>query len=73
MSRHPHPPRKDGIDPVTRARGYLAVERVLLRDLPVIPLYSGVTHRLVAARVRGWVDNPGLSLPSQFLSLGGRA
>jgi ABC-type oligopeptide transport system substrate-binding subunit len=61
------------LDPVTRARGYLAVERVLLRDLPVIPLYSGVTHRLVAARVRGWVDNPGLSLPSQFLSLGGRA
>jgi oligopeptide transport system substrate-binding protein len=61
------------LDPATRARGYLAVERVLLRDLPVIPLYSGVTHRLVAARVRGWVDNPGLSLPSQFLSLGGRA
>jgi ABC-type oligopeptide transport system substrate-binding subunit len=61
------------LDPATRARGYLAVERVLLRDLPVIPLYSGVTHRLVAARVRGWVDNPGLALPSHFLSLGGRA
>ena len=61
------------LDPATRARGYLAVERLLLRDLPVIPLYSGVTHRLVAARVRGWVDNPGLALPSQFLSIGGRA
>jgi oligopeptide transport system substrate-binding protein len=60
------------VDPAARARGYLAVERLLLRDLPVIPLYSGVTHRLVAARVRGWVDSSGLASPSQFLSLGAR-
>lgn len=52
-----------------RARLYFEVERIVLRELPVIPLYSGVTHRLVAGRVRGWVDNPGLALPSQYLSL----
>jgi oligopeptide transport system substrate-binding protein len=52
-----------------RARLYLAAERILLRELPVIPLYSGFMHRLVANRVRGWVDNPGLSLASHFLSV----
>lgn len=50
-----------------RARLYLETERILLRELPVIPLYSGVTHRLVSKRVRGWIDNPGLSLASHFL------
>jgi peptide/nickel transport system substrate-binding protein/oligopeptide transport system substrate-binding protein len=57
-------------DPAERAAHYLSVERLLLRDYPVIPLYSGVAHRLVAPRVRGWVDNPGLALPSVHLSLG---
>ena len=56
-------------DPRERARLYLEVERSLLRDLPALPLYSGVAHRLVASRVRGWVPNSGLSLPSQFLQL----
>jgi len=28
-----------------------------------------MAHRLVAARVQGWTDNPGLALPSQYLSL----
>jgi hypothetical protein len=32
-------------------------------------LYSGVAHRLVAPRVRGWALNPGLALPSIHLSL----
>lgn len=57
------------IDPAARAAHYLSVERQLLRDYPAIPLYSGVVHRLVAARVRGWVANPGLALPSVHLSL----
>ena len=46
-----------------------AFNTLLLRDYPVLPLYSGVAHRLVAPRVRGWVDNPGLALPSIHLSL----
>jgi len=57
------------VDPTARADGYLEVEKRLLRDYPVVPLYSGVAHRLVAPRVRGWVDNPGLALPSIHLSL----
>jgi ABC-type oligopeptide transport system substrate-binding subunit len=54
-----------------RARHYLEAETQLLHDVPVVPLYSGVTHRLVSPRVRGWVENPGLALPSQYLSLAG--
>ncbi len=56
-------------EPAARAARYLEVEALLLRDYPVLPLYSGVAHRLVAPRVRGWVDNPGLALPSIHLSL----
>ena len=51
------------------ARIYADVESRLLRDCPAIPLYSGVAHRLVAPRVRGWVDNPCLALPSVHLAL----
>lgn len=56
-------------DVEARARGYLAAERRILRDLPVIPLYSGVTHRLVSSRVLGSVRNPGLATPSHYLGL----
>lgn len=56
-------------DPRERARFYLEVEKRLLQDLPVLPIYSGVAHRLVSSHVRGWVPNPGLSLPSHFLSM----
>jgi oligopeptide transport system substrate-binding protein len=55
------------LTPALRSQQYLAVEQQLLRDWPAIPLYSGVTHRLVAARVHGWTTNPGLSLPSRYL------
>lgn len=59
------------VDVVERARHYFAAERLVLGDLPVIPLYSGVTHRLIALRVRGWIDGPALAMPSQYLSLVG--
>lgn len=55
-------------DTDARARGYYAAERRILRDLPVIPLYSGVAHRLVSTRVRGWLPNPGLATPSHYLA-----
>jgi peptide/nickel transport system substrate-binding protein/oligopeptide transport system substrate-binding protein len=57
------------VEPQRRAQHYREAEAILLRELPVIPLYSGMAHRLVAARVQGWTDNPGLALPSQYLSL----
>ena len=56
-------------DPAQRARYYLEAERLLLQDYPVIPLFSSMTHCLVAARVRGWAANSGLSLPSRYLSV----
>ena len=55
-------------DAARRAHHYLEAERLLLRDYPVIPLFSSMTHCLVATRVRGWAANSGLSLPSRYLS-----
>lgn len=55
--------------PAARAAGYAQIERRLLRDLPVIPLYSGVQHCLVADAVEGWSAQPLFSLPSRFLAL----
>lgn len=54
---------------VDRQRYNAEAEAIVLRDLPVIPLYVQASNRLVAARVRGWVDHPGLAHPSRFLSL----
>ncbi len=52
------------------ARALAAAEQLLLRDVPVISVYSATSHRLVAARVRGWADHPGPLRPSQYLALG---
>jgi ABC-type oligopeptide transport system substrate-binding subunit len=52
-----------------RAREYARAESLLPRDLPVLPLFRGESHRLVAARVRGWTDHPGHAHPSDFLAL----
>lgn len=51
-----------------RHRGYGEAEKLLLRDVPLIPTWAGVSNRLVAKRVRGWVDHPGHAHPSRFLS-----
>lgn len=55
--------------PQERAAGYSLAEQRLLRDLPVIPLYSGVNHCLVAGAVEGWPTQQAFSVPSRFLSL----
>jgi oligopeptide transport system substrate-binding protein len=49
---------------------YREAEKILLRDVPFIPTWAGVSNRLVAKRVRGWVDHPGHAHPSRFLALG---
>jgi oligopeptide transport system substrate-binding protein len=54
-----------------RAAGMIAAERVALRELPVAPLWIGVSNRLVSPRVAGWVDHPGHAHPSQYLALRG--
>jgi ABC-type transport system substrate-binding protein len=39
--------------------GLLAqAETILLKDLPVLPIYFYVSKNMVSTKVRGWVDNP---------------
>lgn len=57
---------------LTRAARFAAygeAEKILLRDVPVIPLWAGVSNRLVSSRVRGWADHPGHAHPSRYLSV----
>lgn len=53
-----------------RFAGYAQAERLLLRDVPILPLWAGSSNRLVAGRVRGWTDHPGHAHPSRYLALG---
>jgi oligopeptide transport system substrate-binding protein len=57
------------IDPAQRSAGFTAAERVLLRELPVTPIWIGSSNRLISARVTGWVDHPGHAHPSQYLGI----
>lgn len=59
------------IDPAKRSAGFTAAERVLLRDVPVTPIWIGSSNRLISSRVVGWVDHPGHAHPSQYLALRG--
>ncbi|MCG8463729.1 MAG: peptide ABC transporter substrate-binding protein [Xanthomonadales bacterium] len=43
--------------PSRRMRLLAESERVLLQDLPLLPLYTYVTKRLVSPRVQGWQPN----------------
>lgn len=43
--------------PARRRRLMEEAERVLLEELPIIPVYTYVTKRLVDPHLRGWADN----------------
>lgn len=58
-------------DPVTRARLLAEAERVMLGDVPLIPLFFYVSKKLVAERVGGWYDNPMNVTYSKDLALKG--
>lgn len=51
-----------------RVANFAAAERILLRELPAVPLWIGGSNHLVSDRVQGWVDHPGHAHPSQYLS-----
>jgi oligopeptide transport system substrate-binding protein len=44
-------------DPSKRAQLLQQAEQVLLREMPVLPIYFGVARNLVDTRVKGWEDN----------------
>jgi ABC-type transport system substrate-binding protein len=40
-----------------RAQLLAQAETILLREMPVLPLYFGVSKNLISTRVKGWEDN----------------
>jgi ABC-type oligopeptide transport system substrate-binding subunit len=44
-------------DQSKRAELLAQAEQVLLREMPVLPIYFGVAKNLVSTRVKGWEDN----------------
>jgi oligopeptide transport system substrate-binding protein len=48
----------DSADPAVRRALLEQAERLVLADLPVLPIYTYVSKHLVSPRVAGWGDNP---------------
>jgi oligopeptide transport system substrate-binding protein len=44
-------------DQSKRAQLLQQAEQVLLQEMPILPIYFGVTRNLVSTRVKGWEDN----------------
>ncbi|HUA52389.1 MAG TPA: peptide ABC transporter substrate-binding protein [Candidatus Sulfotelmatobacter sp.] len=57
------------IDLDARARLMEAAERIMLADMPLIPIYHYVSKRLVKPWVAGWVDNIVDVHPTRYLGL----
>lgn len=51
-----------------RAAFFYETEAYALADQPIIPLYFGLSRRLVKPDIEGWVDNPRGIHPSRWLS-----
>lgn len=56
-------------DPQQRREAMEQAERILLADLPIIPVYYYTTQHLVSKRVTGWVDNIMDVHKTQYLGL----
>ncbi len=56
-------------DARARAEILQRAEQTLLDDVPLAPIYFGVSRNLVSAQVRGWVDNDMNVNRSRYLSL----
>ena len=56
-------------DMARRAGLMQEAERLMLADMPIVPIYHYTTQHLVTAAVRGWQDNIMDVHPSRWLSL----
>ena len=56
-------------DPEKRTAILLDAERMLMNDVPIIPIYYYAGRRLVGAKVKGWVDSPRGPPPTRYLDL----
>ena len=56
-------------DLAARAKLMHQAETILLKELPIIPIYHYTTQHLVASRVKGWKDNVMDVHPTRYLSL----
>ena len=52
-----------------RAKLMQKAEGILLKDMPIIPIYHYTTQHLVSPRVKGWKDNVMDVHPTRYLSL----
>ena len=52
-----------------RAKLMQKAESILLKDMPIIPIYHYTTQHLVSPRVKGWKDNVMDVHPTRYLSL----
>jgi peptide/nickel transport system substrate-binding protein/oligopeptide transport system substrate-binding protein len=56
-------------DPAKRAAKMRSVEAMLIRDMPILPLYHYASRALVRPNVTGWLDNASHVHPSRTLGV----
>lgn len=58
-------------DPAVRSKSLAAAEAMLMRDMPVIPLFFAEGQKLVGPRVEGWIENSRGANLTRYLALKG--
>ena len=56
-------------DPAQRNAALARAEALAMTDVPVIPLFTSISQRLVSPRVEGWIDNPRGANLTRYLRL----